>query len=150
MHSHGSLHKCTVYSHFICIFLGDQASKLFLTGKEGICLGTWFISMAFHRFILNDLVAVLGLIWAFRNTKTVEQTHVDFAPSQWDVVRRSTDSSAEPEQLYFSCTLQPELIKSVRRVEVISAKHCVRGVCLAWCAEGQEAVLLLTSCWKQY
>lgn len=64
MHSHVSIHMCTKYSHFICTFLGDQASKLFLIGKEEVGLGAWFISKAFYGllFILHDLAAVLGLI----------------------------------------------------------------------------------------
>lgn len=58
-----SLYKGIEYSHFTCTLLGDQASKLFLNGKEDVGLGAWFISKAFHRslFVLNDLVAVLGL-----------------------------------------------------------------------------------------
>lgn len=64
MPSHVSTHKCTEYSYFICTFLEDQASKLFLIGKEEVGLGAWFISKAFHRFLflLNNLAAVLGLI----------------------------------------------------------------------------------------
>lgn len=64
MHSHVSIRKCREYSHFISTFLGDQASKLFLIGKEEVGLEAWFINKAFHRslFILTDLVAVLGLI----------------------------------------------------------------------------------------
>lgn len=105
-HSYVSIHKYTEYSPFICTFLGDQPSKLFLTGKEEVGLGAWFINKIFHKtlFILHNLVVVLGLISAFRKIKTVEQTRVDCTPSQWNAVRPSSDSFAEPELLYFSTT----------------------------------------------
>lgn len=93
MCSHVSIHKCAEYSSFICTFLGDQPSKFSLFGKEDAGLGVWCISKAFHglRITLNDLVALQGLIQAFKQIKTVEQTHVECSPSQWDAVRPSSD-----------------------------------------------------------